>query len=201
NLTITGGGTNGSHLASIAMTFDSNFNNQGTLSIDGSTLSNVNSFTVNASVVTTGSFVITGSSVADTIKGGSGNDTIAGGVGADALTGGAGADHFVYNTTSDSTVANHDTITDFVHNTDKIDFSAIIGIANTSQNGNNFFQGVINGSTNVAADSIALVQSGSDTLVYGNDTTSAVSQGSAHLEIVLTGVTASTLTASDFLHH
>ena len=60
----------------------------------------------------------------DTISGAAGNDTINGGLGNDMLTGGAGADKFVFNTTLSST--NIDTITDFVHGSDKIQLARSI---------------------------------------------------------------------------
>jgi VCBS repeat-containing protein len=68
-------------------------------------------------------FTIVGGSGSDTLTGGSGNDTITGGAGNDTLTGGGGADRFVYNAASES--PNSDTITDFVHGTDKIDLTGL----------------------------------------------------------------------------
>jgi Ca2+-binding RTX toxin-like protein len=141
----------------------------------------------------TGNLTVTGGSGANTITTGSGNNTIIGGAGADLLIGGTGADHFVFTSTLDSTVASHDSISNFVHGTDVIDTSAIIGITAV--------QGLITGSTQVAANSIAWIQSGSDTLVYANNTSAAESQASADMAILLTTVTASTLAASDFFHH
>ncbi len=55
----------------------------------------------------------------DIISGGAGNDTIDGGLGNDTLTGGTGNDIFVFDTALDGK-NNVDTITDFVHGTDKI---------------------------------------------------------------------------------
>lgn len=54
----------------------------------------------------------------DTLDGGAGADTLRGGAGADRLIGGAGADRFVFDVRE--TTANHDTIVDFRHGTDKI---------------------------------------------------------------------------------
>ena len=107
-------------------------------------------------------------------------------------SGGTGVDTYVYNATSDSTVAIHDTITNFGAGSDIINTSAIAGIT--------LLQGLITGSTSISAHSIAWIQSGSDTLVYANATAVAEAQGSADMEIVLTGVTASTLTNGDFTH-
>jgi Ca2+-binding RTX toxin-like protein len=108
------------------------------------------------------------------------------------LIGGGGSDHFVFAAVSDSTVASHDTISDFVQATDIIDVSAISGITAV--------QGLISGVTQVAAHSIAWIQSGANTIVLANNSGSAQSQGSADMEIVLTSVTANSLTNSDFFH-
>ncbi len=140
----------------------------------------------------TGVNAVEGSNFNDTISGGSGNDTIFGRGGADFITGGAGADHFNFVATSDSTVASHDTIGDFVHGIDVIDTSAITGITAV--------QGLITGSTQVLAHSIAWIQSGADTFIFANSTGAAENQGSANMEIVLTNVTASTLNSADFFH-
>ncbi len=64
----------------------------------------------------------------------------------------------------------------------KIDFSAIGG-------GVTAYQGYITSSTNVAAHSVAAVVSGSNTLLYVNNTGSQVAQSSAAMEIILSGVT------------
>ncbi len=60
----------------------------------------------------------------DTISGAAGKDTINGGLGNDQLTGGAGADKFVFNTALSS--SNIDTITDFVHGSDKVQLAKSI---------------------------------------------------------------------------
>jgi Ca2+-binding RTX toxin-like protein len=140
----------------------------------------------------TGINAVEGSNFNDIISGSNGSDTIFGRGGADLLTGGTGADHFAFNFVSDSTVASHDTISDFLHSTDVIDTSAITGITAV--------QGLITGSTQVAAHSIVWIQSGADTIVYANSTGAAESQASANMEIILTNVTASTLAGTDFFH-
>jgi len=140
----------------------------------------------------TGVNAVEGSNFNDTILGSAGNDKIFGRGGADFLTGGTGADNFAFLATSDSTIASHDTISDFLHGTDTIDTTAITGIT--------LVQGFISGSTQVAAHSIAWIQSGADTFIYANNTAVAENQGSANMEIVLTSVTASTLTSADFFH-
>ena len=136
--------------------------------------------------------VILGNGGSNTLDGQGGNDTIRGGGGADTLIGGAGGDSFVFASVSDSTVASHDTISDFVHGVDIIDTSIISGVTSV--------QGLISGTTQVAAHSIVWMQSGADTIVYTNNSAVAQNQGSADMEIVLTAVTASTLNASDFFH-
>ncbi|MEZ2144665.1 Ig-like domain-containing protein [Bradyrhizobium sp. DN5] len=127
----------------------------------------------------------------NTLDGQAGNDVIQGRGGADTLIGGAGNDQFVFAAVSDSTVASHDTISDFVHGADLIDTSAIAGVTSV--------QGLLSGSAQVAAHSIAWIQSGANTIVYVNSSGAAQNQGSADMEIVLTSVTANTLTNQDFL--
>ncbi|PPQ19123.1 hypothetical protein CV770_12515 [Bradyrhizobium sp. AC87j1] len=150
----------------------------------------------------TGVNAVRGSSFADfifgdagsnTLDGQAGNDVIQGRGGADTLIGGAGSDQFVFTAISDSTIANHDTISDFVHGADIIDTSAIAGVTSA--------QGLLSGSAQVAAHSIGWIQSGANTIVYVNNSTTAQNQGSADMEIVLTNVTANILTSQDFLLH
>ena len=66
----------------------------------------------------------------DVLTGGDGNDTLQGGLGFDKLSGGAGADVFVFTAVADSS-GKPDVITDFVSGVDKIDLSAIDGVAGT----------------------------------------------------------------------
>ncbi|NTV98285.1 MAG: hypothetical protein HGA70_03880, partial [Chlorobiaceae bacterium] len=58
------------------------------------------------------------------LVGGAGNDLIAGDYGNDTLTGGSGRDSFIFNTIPG--FGNRDTITDFVHGTDKLQFSSSV---------------------------------------------------------------------------
>ncbi|WP_258767759.1 S-layer family protein [Bradyrhizobium arachidis] len=150
----------------------------------------------------TGVNAVRGSSFADLIFGDAGNNTLDGQVGndviqgrggADTLIGGAGSDQFIFAAVSDSTIANHDTVSDFVHGADIIDTSAIAGVTSV--------QGLLSGSAQVAAHSIAWIQSGANTIVYVNSSTTAQNQGAADMEIVLTSVAANTLTGQDFLFH
>lgn len=69
-----------------------------------------------------GADVLRGLAGADVLNGGAGADQIFGGAGLDRLTGGSGADTFVFDTAPGAT--NRDTVTDFVHGTDKLAFSA-----------------------------------------------------------------------------
>ena len=73
-----------------------------------------------------GANLLDGGAGVDVITGGNGNDILIGGVGADRLSGGAGADTFRFLAQGESTVANHDVITDFSRG-DRIDLSAVYG--------------------------------------------------------------------------
>jgi dihydrodipicolinate reductase len=135
---------------------------------------------------------LVGTSGNDLIDGRGGNDTITGGAGADTITGGAGNDKFAYNAVTESQPGanNFDTIIDFAHASDKIDFSAITGITGNAT--------LVSTAGTVAAHGISYYQSGSDTVVIVNATNTA---NHVDMEIHLTGVAASSLTASDFVHH
>ena len=64
----------------------------------------------------------------DVIVGNGGNDTFTGGGGADTLFGGPGHDNFVFKAVTDTTPASHDTIFNFNHSNDVIEFAGISGI-------------------------------------------------------------------------
>jgi Ca2+-binding RTX toxin-like protein len=81
-----------------------------------------------------------GSAHNDVITGGSGNDTITGGGGNDTLTGGSGADRFLFNSIPHAT-ANKDTVTDFVHGSDILQFSKVVFSAITSWTASAFWSG------------------------------------------------------------
>jgi Ca2+-binding RTX toxin-like protein len=162
------------------------------LTLTGSSAATVTLNAGNLSAGTySGNITVTGGATANTITVGSGDDTITGGGGADTLTGGAGSDTFKYNLTSDSTLVSPDTITDFTHNSDKIDVSAITGITAV--------QGLISGATQVLGNSIAWIVVGSNTVVLANATASSEVQGLADMEIILTGNSLG-LAGSDFMH-
>ena len=140
NLTLTEANATSDHSVEIA--FDSNFHNNGTLTVDGSALTHLNGagLTVDAHLAASDSFVIIGSASADTLIGGpNGNNTITGGGGGDTLTGGGGNDTFVFKAITDSQpgAGNVDTVTDFTHNSDHFDFAAISGL-NTAVQGVTF---------------------------------------------------------------
>lgn len=69
-----------------------------------------------------------GNNLANAIVGGAGNDSITGASGADTLTGGTGSDVFYFQSSTDSTVAAMDRITDFGGG-DRIAFVGLSGIA------------------------------------------------------------------------
>ena len=101
----------------------------------GTTALNVNASAVGNALLVVGNAgnnSLTGTSRSDTLEGGDGadklvggggDDSLIGGLGKDTLTGGVGADAFVFNTPANAST-NLDTITDFVHLADKLQFSA-----------------------------------------------------------------------------
>jgi Ca2+-binding RTX toxin-like protein len=140
----------------------------------------------------------------DVIVGNGGNDQITGGAGADKLTGGSGNVTFVYNATTDSNFSSSDTVTDFRHGSDKIDFTNIAGL--TAVNGVPQFQGNITGSGAVTlnAHSVAFMEVGGNTQVLVNtsgaaETITATDTHAADMKISLVGVNLG-LTGSDFHH-
>ena len=132
-------------------------------------------------------FTITGSAFADTLTGSSAADTIVGGSGGDTLTGGAGADTFAY-TAIANTVAgsgNFDTILDFTSGSDHLDLSGISGLTTFK------VAGLTSPSDAIPAHTIAWFYDAANnqTIVYGNNTASALHGGSAGLlEMHLAGV-------------
>ncbi|UPK25389.1 VCBS domain-containing protein [Bradyrhizobium sp. 195] len=176
------------------LTFLSTFQNGGTLTIDGSGITGNGDLVVDASAVTSGSFVIMGSSGNggdDTLKGGSSNDTINGGAGngadrivggggADALTGGGGNDTFAYLAVTDA----GDRITDFSTSGDKLEFTVtagrfVIGDADTTvenvRTGNNAAINLANTEVGVKTDASVTTATVQSTINgYSNITTGAL---------------------------
>jgi hypothetical protein len=138
------------------------------------------------------------------IVGMNGNDTLKGGGGADRLTGGAGNDVFSFGAAADSTPTAADTITDFQHGVDKIDFTNIAGI--TASSGTPQWQGMLSatGSQTLNPHSVAAMEVGGNTYVLANtsnaaETVTASDPHAADMGIVLVGVHLG-LNASDFHH-
>ena len=150
---------------------------------------------------TNGADILIGkSSGGSTINGNGGNDILFGGTGADTLTGGAGSDTFVYNFTSDlQPGAGHfDTINDFTHNSDHLDFAAIGGLNSNVQAVT--VTSLVSTPANIAAHTIDIVTTGGNTFIYANSTGAPEAIASASMEIHLPSVTG--VTSADFiLHH
>ena len=186
----------------VAVTFDSSFHNNGTLTVDGSALTHLNgtNLTVDAHLAASDSFVIIGSASADTLIGGShGNNTITGGGGGDTLTGNGANDTFVYKFTTDSQpgAGHFDTITNFTHTSDHFDFSAISGLNST-------VQGVTFNSLTAAPDSLAahtidIVTSGGNTVIYAN--ASGATETLAHVDMEIHANNATNVHSTDFILH
>jgi len=137
--------------------------------------------------------ILVGTTNADTLVGGSGNDILIGGGGGDTLTGGGGNNTFVFRALADSQpgLGHFDTITDFMHNSDHIDLTAIAGATNV--------QGLVGAANTVAANSVSwfVDKAHNDTVVYVNSTATA---NHVDMEIHLTGTNIN-LAGSDILHH
>ena len=161
----------------------------GDVTIDASSLTGTNNIFVNGSNFG-GNDTLTGGAGDDQLNGGAGNDTITGGAGADRLGGGAGNDTFVFKAVTDSSPGstNYDTITDFAHASDHIDFSAIAGLTTIISD--------TSAPATLAAHTIDIVTSGSNTVIYANSTGM---MANADMEIHLTGTTG--VTSADFILH
>jgi Ca2+-binding RTX toxin-like protein len=153
-----------------SVTFDASGTNQ-----DG--IENV-TLTGTAAINATGNAlnnVLTGNGANNLLNGGDGNDTLIGGLGNDTLTGGAGADIFAY-APYDLTVAQYDVITDFsIAQGDRIAFGA-------------------NGPASFEAASLWLIRQDQ----FGNTVLNGNYNGGVQ-RLIITGVSASSLTESDFI--
>lgn len=155
-------------------------------------------------VGSSGADTLSGSTGGDIIMGNGGNDGIAGGAGADRLTGGSGRVTFTYNDASESTPALFDTISDFRHGEDTIDFTSIAGL--NASSGVVRFQGNITGTGNLTLDShsVAYLETGGHTELLANTTNApeivtAFDTSAADMKIELLGVNLG-LTSGDFHH-
>jgi hypothetical protein len=118
-----------------------------------------------------------------------------GGPGADTMTGGSGQNTYLYGAANESPQGSGaDNITNF-HTTDSISFGGLNGITTV--------QGLLTStSTDLAAHSIAWIQSGGNTLVYANTTSSSHSQSvtsNSVVEIILNTFTAANLAPTNFV--
>ncbi|HEX9329063.1 MAG TPA: Ig-like domain-containing protein, partial [Reyranella sp.] len=147
---------------------------------------------------------LSGSTGPDIILGNGGGDTITGGAGADRLTGGSGKATFVYNAASESSPSLFDTVTDFRHGDDSIDFTNIAGL--NASGGVPQFQGDLSGTGNLALNphSVAYLETGGHTEVLVNTTdapeiVTAFDTHDADMKIELVGIGLG-LTGTDFHH-
>lgn len=126
----------------------------------------------------------------DILIGGNGSDFLFSGGGADVLSGNNGSDVFVYLSPGDSTHNRRDTIRDFAHGIDILDFSALEG-------GSSFHPLVTTSAPLTTIDAFTLLAfvSNRDTILFVNNTASAQAIDAASMEILLQGV--QNLTDSD----
>lgn len=141
-----------------------------------------------------GNDVLLGGLGNDTMSGGTGSDQLTGGAGHDKLAGGSGSDRFIFD--AKPVASSSDTITDFVHGTDKIVLakSAFAALGATFQ-----------ASEFHAAPGAVSAHDASDDIIY-NTTTGALYYdaggnvaGTAGPVLIATLTGAPTLTLSDFL--
>lgn len=186
----------------VFLTFDLSFHNKCTLTVDGSGLTHLDgtNLTVDAHLAASDSFVIIGSASADTlIAGSSHNNTITGGGGGDTLTGNGSNDTFNFKSITDSQpgTGNFDTITNFAHNSDHIDFAAISGLNSTVQDVT--FNLLTATPASLAAHTIDIVTSGGNTVVYANASGTPETLGHVNMEIHLNNVI--NVHSTDFILH
>ena len=160
----------------------------GIFAIDGTGNSLANTLTGNGSAN-----VLSGLAGSDKISAGPGDDILIGGVGADTLTGGSGADRFRFDVLD--TASNKDTITDFIHGTDKLEisrsaFAAFGADPAGALSATEFYAGKMA----VTADQHLIYNSGTGALYYDADG----SGGAAQVQIALLS-TRPVLDAGDFL--
>ena len=188
------------HAAKVA--FDSSFDNKGALTVDGSALTHLDgtNLIVDAHLAATDTFVIIGSSSVDTLIAGSGgNNTITGGSGGNTQTGNGGNDTFIFKPITDSQpgTGHFDTIANFTHNSDHIDFAAISGLNSTVQDVT--FNSLTAAPASVASHTIDIVTSGGNTVIYANATGTSETLAHVDMEIHLHNVT--NVSSTDFILH
>ncbi|CAN5550890.1 calcium-binding protein [soil metagenome] len=137
---------------------------------------------------------LTGGDGNDNLNGGAGADTLEGGPGADVFTGGTGVDHFVFGSLGvlGRGAGNRDIITDFKHNTDRIDISDFD--ARTDQNGIQNFD-FIGTDAFDSHGQVRAVQVGANTVLLFNTSGDLTPER----DIVLSNVVATTLIDGDFI--
>ncbi len=135
---------------------------------------------------------ISGGAGSDALTGGTAGEQIQGGGGADTLTGGSGNDKFYYTAVSESAAGGGDVITDFDAGTSSTATDKLI------------LDGLKSGTfTFVGAHSNSFSGGGNSSARF-NDTTKVLEvdttgDGSADMEITLTGVSLSNIDSTDFL--
>ena len=165
------------------------------------TAGNIGNSSNEAILGSTGANALVGTSGNDIIMGNGGNDTFTGGGGADRLiAGSSGRDNFIFKAIADSIPASPDTIVNFNHVNDTIEFTGIAGI--NSVHGIAVFQGQLTGSGLLNAHSVGYMEVGGNTEVLVNttnsvETVSAADAHAANMEIILSGIHQG-LTSSDF---
>jgi serralysin len=108
-----------------------------------------------------------GSSAADTFQGDGGPNWFQGGVGRDVATGGSGRDLYDFDRTGDSLPgsANRDVISDFAHNSDKVDLTGID--ANSAVAGNQAFVW-LGGAPLTGAGQVDFISSSGNTIIQAS---------------------------------
>jgi Ca2+-binding RTX toxin-like protein len=143
---------------------------------------------------TAGDDIFIAKSGGSTMNGNGGNDFFIGNTGADIMNGGSGHDTFVFKATTDSTsgAGHFDTINNFTHGSDHLDFTAIAGATQVQQN-------AVASAGLVDAHSISwfVDNVNNQTIVYVNTTGVA---NTVSMEVHLAGANVN-LAGSDILHH
>ena len=141
---------------------------------------------------------LSGTSGSDILVGTTGNETFTGGNGRDYMIGGGGSDTYTFNDgESGNTLATADIVRDFDPANDHIDLSAVDAgpIGGGNQNFSDAGNGGFTQNAGVVAHGVTWHQQGADTVVpMDTDGNTA----SVEMMIVLTGVNANNLHASNF---